>query len=118
MTINHLNLCVPDVSVTRDFFERFLGFRCTRPNDSLSILEDDAGFVLTMMKAKPDDTTTYPGSFHVGFYIDEAEVYALHARMQLANIEAGEISTIHRGTMFYVIAPGGVLIEICCPKAA
>lgn len=118
MTINHLNLCVPDVAATRAFFERFLGFQCARPNNSLSVLEDDAGFVLTMMKAKPDDTTTYPGSFHVGFYVDEAAVHALHERMRLAGIDVGDISAIHRGTMFYVTAPGGVLIEICFPRAA
>jgi len=79
---------------------------------------DDTGFVLTMMKAKPDDTTAYPGSFHVGFYVDEADVHALHERMRFAGIDVGDISAIHRGTMFYVTAPGGVLIEICCPRSA
>ncbi|MGI8485167.1 MAG: VOC family protein [Thermomicrobiales bacterium] len=118
MTINHLNLCVPNVSATRDFFERFLGFQCARPNDSISILVDDSGFVLTMMKAKADDSMTYPGSFHVGFYVEEAEVHILYARMRTAYVDVGDISTLHRGTMFYVMAPGGVLIEICCPRVA
>ncbi len=116
MTINHLNLCVPDVAASRTFFEQFLGFACGRPNDQLSVLIDDAGFVLTIMKAKPEDTTSYPGSFHVGFYVTEAEVHALHETMHRAGIAVGDIATMHRGTMFYVSAPGGVLVEVCCPR--
>jgi len=117
MTINHLNLCVPYVAATRDFFERFLGFQCARPNDSLSILTDDAGFVLTLMKTSGEDAVTYPGSFHLGFYVDESTVHTIHEEMRVAGINVGDITTIRRGTMFYITSPGDILIEVCWPRA-
>ncbi|MGN6033170.1 MAG: VOC family protein [Thermomicrobiales bacterium] len=116
ITINHLNLAVRDVPATRAFFCTHLGFTCGRPHDALSILDNSAGFVLTLMPLKEDDPAAYPGSFHVGFYVPEATVEAMHASLTSAGYEPGEISRLHRGTMFYVTDPSGILVEVCCPR--
>ena len=48
MVLNHLNLTVPDVRQTREFFETYFGFRCVaeRGRDALAVLVDESGFVL------------------------------------------------------------------------
>ena len=50
MKLNHLNLSVPNVSETREFFETYFGFRCVvnRGRDTLAVLVGDDGFVLAL----------------------------------------------------------------------
>jgi lactoylglutathione lyase len=117
VNLNHHNLAVSNVAETRAFLERYLKLRCERPHDSLSILTDDAGFVLTLMKSSDKDAVAYPENFHLGFYVDESTVQTIHEEMCIAGINVGEITTIRRGTMFYVTSPGGILIEVCWPRA-
>jgi len=116
LSVNHLNLTVRDIPATRAFFCDHFGFTCDRPNDALSILESEDSFILTLMPLKEGDPASYPGSFHVGFYVSEDAVETLHARLAGAGCEPGEISRLHRGTMFYVTEPSGILVEVCCPR--
>lgn len=48
MSLNHLNLTVPDVQQTRDFFEKYFGFRLLSDQGNLVVLSDESGFVLTL----------------------------------------------------------------------
>ena len=50
MRLNHLNLTVPDVPRTREFFETYFGFRCVAEmgRDALAVLVDESEFVLTL----------------------------------------------------------------------
>ncbi|MGC4107493.1 MAG: VOC family protein [Thermomicrobiales bacterium] len=116
LSINHLNLSVRDIPGTREFLRTWFGFTATMERDALSILEDAQGFVLTLMPLKDDDPSSYPGSFHVGFYVPVETVEALHAAMTAAGLDPGEISRLHRGTMFYVTDPSGILIEVGSPR--
>jgi lactoylglutathione lyase len=116
LSINHLNLAVRDIPATREFLRTWFGFTCTMERDAFSILEDAEGFVLTLMPLKTDDPSSYPGSFHLGFYIPVETVESMHAAMAAAGLTPGAISRIHRGTMFYVSDPSGILIEVGCPR--
>jgi catechol 2,3-dioxygenase-like lactoylglutathione lyase family enzyme len=48
MNLNHLNLSVKDMPAARTFFETYFQFQSTdsKPNDTLSVLTGDNGFVL------------------------------------------------------------------------
>jgi catechol 2,3-dioxygenase-like lactoylglutathione lyase family enzyme len=116
MHLNHLDLCVPDVRETSEFFERFFGFRCQREKgrDALAILRDEAGFTLVVSRLRPDDPPGYPAQFHVGFLLDsEAAVQEAYERMSVDVAElVSPMRDVRGGPVFYVRAPGGVLVEI------
>lgn len=112
MKVNHLHLMVPDVRATADFFERYFDLRRAGGNAGLTVLNDDDGFVLTLMKAAARSSKEYPENFHVGFFVaDEERVNAIHRRMRDDGLEVAEPSRAHSYS-FYVSAPGGFLVEI------
>lgn len=116
MRLNHLDLQVPDVAATRDFFEAHLGFRCeaTKGKDALCILRDETGFVLVLSVHRKDGPTEYPSAFHIGFLLDSEEaVHAQYARMTAAGVHLPNPPEKRRGALlFYFHAPGGVLVEV------
>ncbi len=118
MQLKHLNLATSDVGGLAAFFQRFFAFENLLARGSaFTILRNDDGFVLTLMRAKPDDPT-YPETFHLGFYL--ADVAAVEAKrdelaaggMSPQPIQAGRGG---RGTHFYCSAPGNILVEIATP---
>lgn len=109
LSISHLNLAMRDVPASRSFF----CFRCPRPNDALSALVADDGLVLTLMTIRECEPASCPGSFHVGISTQEPEVERLHRQMAESGCQPGEISRIHRGTMFHATDPNVVIVEIC-----
>jgi lactoylglutathione lyase len=112
MKVNHLHLMVPDVPAAADFFEKYFELRPAGGNAGLTVLLDDDGFVLTLMKLGGRSSTTYPSSFHVGFFIsDEARVDALHRRMSDDGLGVSAPQRSHAYS-FYVTAPGGFLVEV------
>lgn len=112
MTLNHTNLCVSSVPEARTFLEKYFGLKYVGGNDGLTVLMDDGGFVLTLMKARRDDPPKYPGNFHIGFFVaDKETVDALNAQMRADGIEVDLPSQEHAYN-FYVNAPGGFLVEI------
>ncbi|WP_354071402.1 VOC family protein [Caulobacter sp. 1776] len=115
MRLNHLDLPVPDVAATRDFFETWLGFTHERTlgQNGLSILRDGAGLVLVLSRLQSQGAQSWPYPFHIGFHLEsEAAVSDLHRRMTEGGVAVGEAS-IQRGAFsFYVTAPGDILVEI------
>jgi len=88
MRVNHLHLMVPDVPAASGFFEKYFELRKISGNAGLTVLLDDAGFVLTLMKLGRKSATAYPAHFHVGFFLrTEAAVDAVHARMAADGLE-------------------------------
>ena len=122
MILNHLNLTVTDVPAARRFLETYFGLQGhTNPytgeatgagdHPSFSVLFDDRGLVLSLMKAR---TADYPSTFHIGFMQEsEAAVDALHARLTADGFAADPPSRSHAWT-FYVKAPGGFVVEVLC----
>jgi catechol 2,3-dioxygenase-like lactoylglutathione lyase family enzyme len=112
--LNHLDLQVPDVQRLAAFLEQHFDFE-RRSNDTspaLAILADRGGFLLVIQRRRPDEA--YPENFHIGFLVDDVDaVHAQHARLTAAGVDAvGAVSRNARGTMFYLRAPGDVLIEV------
>jgi lactoylglutathione lyase len=112
MRVNHLHLMVPDVPVASAFFEKYFGLRKSAGNAGLTVLLDDAGLVLTLMKMNSKSGKTYPKNFHVGFFVEsEAQVDAIHARLLADGFEIPPPKREHAYS-FYVSAPGGFLVEV------
>ena len=124
MILNHLDLYVPDVATTRDFFVRHFAFRHERTlgADALAILRDDAGMELVISKpiAKRGgsdqvalDTTTY----HIGFRLPSpATVDELFSRLQLDR-HLDPPRTLRGRYLFYCVAPGNIVVEVASAAA-
>jgi catechol 2,3-dioxygenase-like lactoylglutathione lyase family enzyme len=115
MRLNHLDLPVPDVAATRDFFENWLGFTHERTlgQNGLAILRDSGGLVLVLSRLRDEGAQTYPVPFHVGFHLgSEAAVSDLHRRMTEGGLSVGEASVQRGAFSFYVTAPGDILVEV------
>jgi lactoylglutathione lyase len=112
MKVNHLHLMVPDVPAASTFFESYFELRKAGGNAGLTVLLDESGFVLTLMKMGAKSSTTYPQNFHVGFFLDsEAKVDALNERMRADGLDVAPPRREHAYS-FYVNAPGGFMVEV------
>jgi len=112
MRVNHLHLMVPSVAEAAGFFEKYFELRKTGGNAGLTVLLDDSGFVLTLMKMGSKSAGAYPAHFHVGFFLDsEAKVDAVYGRMIADGLKVDAPKREHSYS-FYVGAPGGFLVEV------
>jgi catechol 2,3-dioxygenase-like lactoylglutathione lyase family enzyme len=115
MRLNHIDLPVPDVAATRDFFETWLGFTHERTlgQDGLSILRDADGLVLVLSRLRRDGAQTWPVPFHIGFHLEsQAAVSDLHARMAAGGL-AVDLRPMQHGA-FYLLPDdaGPILVEV------
>lgn len=112
MKLNHLNLAVPDVPAMAAFLETYCGLRNSGGNAGLTVLFDDDGLVLTLMKAGRSWGDGYPGSFHIGFFLESrARVDAVHQQLVEAGYDVDLPGDTGHSYGFYVTAPGGVQVE-------
>ena len=116
MRLNHLDLAVPDVIASRDFFTTFLGFidHQTLGQGGLAILKDGDGMTLVLSRLRRTGEQAYPDGFHVGFHLaGRKEVIALHHRLIAESSVSPSEPCVRRGAFgFYFAAPGNVLVEI------
>ena len=61
MKINHINLTVTDVFAAAEFLEKYFGLRNQGGNKGFTVLFDDDGLVLSLMKG----SGIYPETFHI-----------------------------------------------------
>ena len=121
MILNHLDLYVPDVPTTREFFMRHFGFRHqdTRGADRLAILHDDAGLELVISNpisqlGGAEQVTLGQTTYHIGFRLPSAE----NVDEVFDGLRAGSSQRIDpprkiRGRyLFYCLAPGNILVEV------
>ena len=116
MLLNHLDLQVPDVRETAAFFEAHFGFRQqgNQGSPAIAILMGDGPFTLVLQHR---DDSQYPEGFHLGFIVETPdEVHARHAQLRAAGVDCSDVQVNGRGTMTYLRAPGGVLVEVSCRK--
>jgi catechol 2,3-dioxygenase-like lactoylglutathione lyase family enzyme len=114
MRLNHLDLQVDDVPATAAFLERYFGLTIhgNRTSPAIIILSDDGGFTLVVQRRKRAGEA-YPEGFHIGFLVDgENTVRQQHARMVADGVACSDVFVNHRGTMFYLTAPGGITVEV------
>jgi len=112
MKLNHLNLTVTDVRAASAFLETYFGLRSMGGNAGMMFLSDDDGFVLTLMKAGKTTEVSYPGNFHIGFFIEsEAQVDEINRRLKDDGYDVAPPER-HHAYGFYVAAPGGFTVEL------
>jgi catechol 2,3-dioxygenase-like lactoylglutathione lyase family enzyme len=116
MQLNHIDLAVPDVSLTATFFKTAFGFVEieTKGNAGMTILRGSGGFELILTRAQVSNTPQYPKTFHIGFLVSsEQEVQDAYCRLTATAIELPDPPRPVRGhLMFYCRAPGGILVEV------
>lgn len=112
MKLNHVNLTVTDVRAAGAFLEKYFGLRQMGGNAGMAFFSDDDGFVLTLMKASKNTTVAYPGTFHIGFFVEsEATVDDIHRRLREDGFDVPAPER-HHAYGFYVEAPGGFTVEL------
>lgn len=74
MKLNHINLVVSNVAAATHLFETYFNFKCTdkKGDNIITILKGADNFTLVIMTNK-DGKITYPGAFHIGFMLEDAE---------------------------------------------
>lgn len=116
MKLNHINLTVTGVRAASDFLVKYFGMRNIGGNAGMGFLTDDDdewGFVLTLMKAGEETQTKYPGTFHIGFFIDSEEtVNEIHRRLEEDGFDVPAPERNNHAYGFYVKAPGGFAVEL------
>jgi catechol 2,3-dioxygenase-like lactoylglutathione lyase family enzyme len=116
MKLNHINLAVTDVQEASGFLVKYFGMRSMGGNKGMGILtdeEDGWGFVLTLMKATDGTQGKYPGTFHIGFFIEDNEsVDQLHRRLKKDGFDVPAPEDTGHSYGFYVNAPGGFTVEV------
>jgi catechol 2,3-dioxygenase-like lactoylglutathione lyase family enzyme len=116
MKLNHINLTVTNVQEASDFLVRYFGMRSMGGNQGMGFLtdeEDGWGFVLTLMKATEGTQGKYPGTFHIGFFIEsKTSVDELNHRLKQDGFEVPAPEDTGHSYGFYVRAPGGFAVEV------
>jgi catechol 2,3-dioxygenase-like lactoylglutathione lyase family enzyme len=118
MRLNHVNLAVPDVVQSRDFFEKYFGFQCLvepKGKNMIAVMRDVGGLVLTLSNFDGATEVTYPDSFHIGFIQESREeVNAMNERLKADGFDVESPRMFHGSWTFYFRAPGGFLVEVLC----
>jgi catechol 2,3-dioxygenase-like lactoylglutathione lyase family enzyme len=123
MRLNHLDLHVPDVAATRDFFVVYFGFRLVemRGRDGLAILEDNSGLQLVISNpiakfGSADTPTAGWNTYHIGFNLPSSEdVDNIYNLLRAGGADVLKPPSAIRGEWrFYCFAPGRVLVEVGC----
>lgn len=121
MRLNHLDLHVPDVAATGDFFIRHFGLRLVqmRGANGLAILEDEAGLEIVISRpidkfGGADQVALNASTYHIGFILPErSDVDRLHEALLAAGAElSGAPQALRGGWLFYCTAPGRILVEV------
>ena len=112
MKLNHLNLTVSDVPAAEAFLVKYFGLKVQGGNAGMAFLSDDDGFTLSLMKAGRTTPAEYPGTFHIGFFVESEEtVDRVYQQLKEDGFEVPEPER-HHAYGFYVKAPGGFSVEL------
>ena len=116
MKLNHINLTVTDVEEASNFLIKYFGMRKLRGNKGLGLLTDEQdglGIALTLMKASKRTQGKYPGTFHIGFFIEsENAVDKINHRLKADGFDVPAPEQNGHAYGFYVKAPGGFTVEV------
>ena len=115
MRLNHIDLPVPDIAATRNFFETWLGFTHERTlgQNGLAILRDESGLVLVLSRLQRHGAQTFPATFHIGFHLEsEDAVQALYEKLHDGGMAHDAPARQHGAFAFYITAPGEILVEV------
>ncbi|MCJ8012186.1 VOC family protein [Paenibacillus sp. KQZ6P-2] len=118
MKLNHLNLCVNNMSEAVTFFANIFGLELAdQKGDAIAVMKDEVGFtlVLSRLATLGGEIPTYPEGFHVGFHVDtKEEVDQFCLRLMAAGLAGEESSpkSMRGGYTLYFKALDGILFEV------
>ena len=116
MKLNHLNLTVTNTLAASKFLEKYFGMRSMGGNAGMRFLTDDDdewGFVLTLTKANEEMQGKYPGTFHIGFFVESEEtVNETYHRLKEDGFDVPAPERNNHAYGFYVKAPGEFTVEL------
>jgi len=120
MQLNHLNLCVNNLSEARIFFQNYFDFQfLEQKGEALVVMTDEHGFTLVL-----SDPTTfgkemqpYPEGFHIGFLLETIDqVDQVYHRLAATHGVVANAPRKMRGSYsFYFTALNALLFEISSP---
>ncbi|MBD0378581.1 VOC family protein [Paenibacillus sedimenti] len=116
MKLNHLNLCVNNLSEAREIFHNLFDFQLLdQKGDVIAVMTDRNGFTL-VLQSNPKEVCTYPKDFHLGFYVEtKSDVDQFYTKLIEANIPTEhEPRIVRNGYTLYFTALGGILFEVTC----
>lgn len=111
MKLNHLSFPSNDLAASTRFFEEQLG--CTSTAHTGYNILKRPGFDIVLEQARGFQVD-WPHNFHIGFELPSVDdVRTLYERFKADGIEMQvELVKSPRGTRFFCVAPGGLLVEI------
>ena len=114
-----MNLVVPDVIATTDFFVKHFEFQVHSSHSThIAVLHGSGNFVLVVSNFPNTPSYQYPKDFHIGFYQpDQAAVDGVFEKLRKDVQIDSSPRKIRDRYGFYFYAPGEILIEITCPQA-
>jgi catechol 2,3-dioxygenase-like lactoylglutathione lyase family enzyme len=116
MKLNHLDLPVHDIAANVAFLERYFGLelRAHNPSPELAVLSDGHGFTLVLQRRETTGDI-YRDNLHIGFLLDDAAaVERLQARARADGADVSDVIVNARGTLIFLVAPGGFRVEVAC----
>lgn len=121
MQLNHLNLCVNDLTEARTFFQNHFDFQCLEQRkDAVAVMSDGHGFTLVLSNPRTfgNELPPYPEGFHVGFLVQTGEqVDQTYHRLAAAGVQLPHQPRNIRGSYgFYFTALNDLLFEVSCPQ--
>ncbi len=121
MQLNHLNLCVDDLTRACTFFQNCFDFQfLEQKGDAIVVMTDGHGFTLVLSNSHAfghEEMQPYPEGFHVGFLLDTgAQVDQAYHRLAAAEVQLTREPRNMRGSYgFYFTALNNILFEVSCP---
>lgn len=121
MRLNHLNLCVDDLTEARTLFEDCFDFHfLEQKGEAVIIMTDGHGFtlVLSNLQAFGNELRPYPEGFHVGFILETPDrVDQAYTRLAAAaDVQIAHEPRKIRGSYgFYFTALNAILFEVSSP---
>ncbi|CAM3214493.1 VOC family protein [Paenibacillus lupini] len=116
MKLNHLNLCVIDLSEAILFFQTVFDFKLTdQKGNAIAVMNDSHGFTLVLSSMRSGENG-YPKDFHLGFYVDTtSEVDQFYQKLGELGMASEQTPGMMRGGYtLYFTALGGILFEVTC----
>lgn len=120
MQLNHLNLCVDDLTEARTFFQNCFDFQfLEQRKDAVAVMSDGHGFTLVLSnpRAFGNEMLPYPEGFHIGFLLETSDqVDQAYHRLAAAEVQlAREPRKMRESYGFYFTALNDILFEVSSP---
>ncbi|GHO81969.1 glyoxalase [Ktedonobacter sp. SOSP1-85] len=120
MQLNHLNLCVEDLTEARTFFQNCFDFHFVEQRkDAVAVMSDGHGFTLVLSnpRAFGNEMRPYPEGFHIGFILETSDqVDQVYRRLATAEVQLTQEPKKMRGSYgFYFTALNNLLFEVSSP---